>query len=40
VPRKPDELQNHDVILDLNIANPDIWTFGSGGKRADVKVTG
>jgi DNA-binding transcriptional LysR family regulator len=40
VPRKPDELENHDVIVDLNIANPDIWTFGSGAKRADVKVTG
>jgi DNA-binding transcriptional LysR family regulator len=40
VPRKPDELQSHDAILDLNIANPDIWAFGGGGKRVEVKVTG
>jgi DNA-binding transcriptional LysR family regulator len=40
MPRKPDDLQNHDVIRDLNMANPDVWTFGVGAKRADVKVAG
>src|SRR5262249_28913741 len=40
VPRKPDDLKTHDAIVDINIANPDVWSFGSGKKRAAVKVTG
>jgi DNA-binding transcriptional LysR family regulator len=40
VPREPDDLKKHDVILDLNMASPDVWSFGSGNKRADVKVSG
>jgi DNA-binding transcriptional LysR family regulator len=40
VPRKPDDLRKHDAIVDINIANPDVWHFGSGKKRTAVKVTG
>jgi DNA-binding transcriptional LysR family regulator len=40
VPREPGDLQSHDVILDLNRASPDVWTFGKGGKHAEVKVSG
>ena len=40
VPRKPEELQKHDLILDLNFADPYVWSFGSGAKRMQVRVTG
>ena len=40
VPRKPEDLQKHDLILDLNFADPYVWRFGSGAKRMEVRVTG
>jgi DNA-binding transcriptional LysR family regulator len=40
VPKKPEELQKHDLILDLNFVDPYIWSFGSGAKRIEVRVAG
>jgi DNA-binding transcriptional LysR family regulator len=40
VPRKPDELQNHELILDLNPANPYAWSYGRGANRVEVRVAG
>jgi DNA-binding transcriptional LysR family regulator len=40
VPRTPEALQKHDLILDLNFADPYVWSFGSGAKRMGVRVTG
>jgi DNA-binding transcriptional LysR family regulator len=40
VPRKPEELQQHELILDLNLANPYVWSFGGGANRVEVRVAG
>ena len=40
VPKKPEELQEHDLILDLNFVDPYVWRFGSGAKRIEVRVGG
>jgi DNA-binding transcriptional LysR family regulator len=39
-PRQPDDLQNHDVILDLNVPDPYLWVFGKASTREEVRVTG
>lgn len=39
-PREPADLANHDVILDTNLADPFVWTFGRGAGREQVKVAG
>jgi DNA-binding transcriptional LysR family regulator len=39
-PREPAELANHEAIPDLNRADPNVWVFGRGAKRTQVKVTG
>jgi DNA-binding transcriptional LysR family regulator len=39
-PRTPDELQHHDVIIDLNRIDPEVWIFGRGGKRVELRVSG
>ena len=39
-PQKPDDLRAHEAILDLNMADPHIWVFGTGSKRLDVRVSG
>jgi DNA-binding transcriptional LysR family regulator len=39
-PRTPGELQHHDVIIDLNRIDPEVWIFGRGGKRAELRVSG
>jgi DNA-binding transcriptional LysR family regulator len=39
-PRQPGELQNHEVILDLNLPDPYVWMFGRGAERAEARVTG
>jgi DNA-binding transcriptional LysR family regulator len=39
-PRTPGELQRHDVIIDLNRIDPEVWMFGRGGKRAELRVSG
>jgi DNA-binding transcriptional LysR family regulator len=39
-PRTPDELQHHDVIIDLNRIDPEVWIFGRGGKRVELGVSG
>ena len=37
-PREPDEITNHDVILDLNLPDPSVWVFGKGLKPAAVRL--
>ncbi len=39
-PRVPDDLRSHEAILDLNMADPHTWVFGTGSKRLDVRVSG
>jgi DNA-binding transcriptional LysR family regulator len=39
-PRVPDDLRNHEAILDLNTADPYTWVFGAGSKRLEVRVSG
>jgi len=39
-PRKPDDLQKHAVILDLNISDAAVWPYGRGAGRMQVKVAG
>jgi len=39
-PRDPSELTNREAILDLNIKDPFVWTYGAGKKRIEVKVNG
>ncbi|MFN3513189.1 MAG: LysR family transcriptional regulator [Phenylobacterium sp.] len=39
-PRTPAELAERETILDLNLAEPRVWTFGRGSGRQDVRVTG
>jgi DNA-binding transcriptional LysR family regulator len=40
VPQKPEDLEKHDLILDLNFVDPYVWSFGSGLKRMQVRVAG
>lgn len=40
IPRVPDDLRAHEAILDLNMADPHIWVFGTGSKRLNVRVSG
>ena len=39
-PRIPDDLRNHEAILDLNTADPYTWFFDAGSKRLEVRVSG
>ena len=39
-PRVPDDLRNHEAILDLNTADPYTWIFGAGSRRLEVRVSG
>jgi len=39
-PRVPDDLPNHEAILDLNTADPYTWIFGAGSRRLEVRVSG
>ncbi|MBR9824187.1 MAG: LysR family transcriptional regulator [Alphaproteobacteria bacterium] len=39
-PTHPDELANHDVIIDKNAATPQLLSFTKGGKEAEVRVKG
>jgi DNA-binding transcriptional LysR family regulator len=40
VPREPQELERHDLILDLNFPDPYVWSFGGGARRVQVRVGG
>jgi DNA-binding transcriptional LysR family regulator len=40
VPREPGELQKHELILDLNRTDPQVWSYGRDAKRVDVRATG
>ena len=39
-PAHPRDLSNQQVIIDLNLKDPFVWTFGRGRERIDVKVDG
>jgi DNA-binding transcriptional LysR family regulator len=39
-PRTPGELQHHEIIVDLNRIDPEVWIFGRGGKRVELRVSG
>jgi DNA-binding transcriptional LysR family regulator len=39
-PRTPDDLKDHDIILDTNAADRHVWQFVQGAKRLDVRVGG
>jgi len=39
-PRVPNDLRAHEAILDLNMADPHTWIFGTGSKRLSVRVSG
>jgi DNA-binding transcriptional LysR family regulator len=38
-PRETDEIKNHDVILDLNVPDPNVWIFGKGSKRTEIRLS-
>jgi DNA-binding transcriptional LysR family regulator len=41
MPRKPSDLEDHQVILDLNRRpDPQVWTYGKGASRSEVRVSG
>ena len=41
VPRKPSDLQDHEVIVDLNRRpDPFVWAYGRGANRSEVRVSG
>jgi DNA-binding transcriptional LysR family regulator len=39
-PRTPGELPHHDVIIDSNRIDPEVWVFGRGAKRTELRVSG
>lgn len=39
-PQQPTELVDHDVVLDLNLADPTLWVFGKGAARQDIRLSG
>ncbi|MDX9997224.1 MAG: LysR family transcriptional regulator [Phenylobacterium sp.] len=39
-PLSPLDLARHETILDLNLADPTLWTFGRGAERTEVRVHG
>ncbi|MET0294637.1 MAG: LysR family transcriptional regulator [Phenylobacterium sp.] len=40
VPADPSELSARECILDLNLADPTVWSFGRGAGRTEVRVHG
>lgn len=39
-PATPDDLAQHEAILDNNMRDPTVWSYGSHGDRHDVRVHG
>ncbi|WP_033375235.1 LysR family transcriptional regulator [Leeia oryzae] len=39
-PTTPDALQQHNCLVYTNGHNPDVWSFGSGENRKEIKVSG
>lgn len=39
-PTAPSDLADREAILDLNVADPTLWSFGRGADRLDVRVRG
>lgn len=39
-PKRPDDLADHDCIIDLNARDPFVWPFRAGGRTQTVAVTG
>jgi DNA-binding transcriptional LysR family regulator len=39
-PLAPSDLAEHEAILDLNVSEPGVWSFGDAGKCVEVRVGG
>jgi DNA-binding transcriptional LysR family regulator len=39
-PLAPQDLAGHEAIIDTNLSDPFVWTYGSGAGQADVRVHG
>ena len=39
-PETPAELAGHEAIIDLNVQEPEVWTFGQGGQCTEIRVRG
>jgi len=39
-PQVPDDLRNHEAIIDLNMSDPYTWTFRAGSRQLNVRVNG
>jgi DNA-binding transcriptional LysR family regulator len=39
-PLEPQDLAKHEAIIDTNMREPFVWTYGEGGKGRDVRVHG
>ena len=40
LPATPQDLAKHEAILDNNMRDPTVWTYGEGGENYDVRVRG
>ena len=40
IPESPEELQNHNCIIDTNMENPDCWSFYQKETHVQVKISG
>jgi DNA-binding transcriptional LysR family regulator len=40
VPRSPEQLSNHDLVLDSNVRQPGTWRFRRGTRTVNVRVSG
>ncbi len=39
-PRRPEDLADHEAVIDLNLPNPTVWTFQRGNERVEVAIKG
>ena len=39
-PQVPDDLRNHEAIIDLNMSDPYTWTYRAGSRQLSVRVNG
>lgn len=39
-PERPEDLADHQAVIDTNVPDPMVWRFGAEGRRRDVRVQG